>query len=696
MKSFNIFLLLLGLLVIITIGFALYKKWNQRETFVNFQNQPATGTAVYIPQYTANPNKTVLSLYDNLYVDPANGTLIEVFAPSCSSGCDTTGQNITEITIAGRDGSELSSIATILDGKGRVKPYSSQLSEITNMSQLYNQFIYTSSCPFTNIYQVVYISWYTDTYIHIIDLSASTLAGTNLKTVHMDSQGIVDSQTVYSVQTLVPYSNLSPTMSLPNNLSILNTVTDPAYSATITILGTDANNNTIGYDIANGNIVLKINGPTGTASPSETSSPNTGVSHIAYNRNGKSVSISSPTTAWETISTTNTTIINDIPNVSVIVSAYKNETVISILVPTVNKVYKLLYTYRFNKNGYVYNGQTDKDNTGVTPAPTTPGKNLGNDIAETEVKTGDSSVCGDDLSCKWYWYFNTIAQNKNGVSFLSEDYFLKTEAIPPVCPQCPQCPSGGACNSCGGNGGSGTQIAKPHSSLPPGAIKGNNGNTYIPQKDSSGNVRYVLYNSHDSSNGNITKVDNGEFVTTADPNTIGGGLAVSSLGLGNVGTSVSKDVTGLGSNIVNTAGDVVGGTVNAATGLVGNLADTASNMVGGTVNAATGLVGGTIGTAADLLKSAGSGLTNRWDTNNQFSVGQQQQQQQGQGGQGGQQQGGQGTSSLGYTPFGSTSSKTFGNTGKQAPVDNYSHYGALQSKGGNYMPVTADFSAFSK
>ena len=379
-----------------------------------------------------------------------------------------------------------------------------------------------------------------------------------------------------------------------------------------------------------------------------------------------------------------------------IVSAYKNETVISILVPTVNKVYKLLYTYRFNKNGYVYNGQTDKDNTGVTPAPTTPGKNLGNDIAETEVKTGDSSVCGDDLSCKWYWYFNTIAQNKNGVSFLSEDYFLKTEAIPPVCPQCPQCPSGGACNSCGGNGGSGTQIAKPHSSLPPGAIKGNNGNTYIPQKDSSGNVRYVLYNSHDSSNGNITKVDNGEFVTTADPNTIGGGLAVSSLGLGNVGTSVSKDVTGLGSNIVNTAGDVVGGTVNAATGLVGNLADTASNLVGGTVNAATGLVGGTIGTAADLLKSAGSGLTNRWDTNNQFSVGQQQQQQQGQGGQGGQQQGGQGTSSLGYTPFGSTSSKTFGNTGKQAPVDNYSHYGALQSKGGNYMPVTADFSAFSK
>ena len=30
------------------------------------------------------------------------------------------------------------------------------------------------------------------------------------------------------------------------------------------------------------------------------------------------------------------------------------------------------------------------------------------------------------------------------------------------------------------------------------------------------------------------------------------------------------------------------------------------------------------------------------------------------------------------------------------PIDNYSQYGALQSKGCNYMPVTADFSAFRK
>jgi len=34
---------------------------------------------------------------------------------------------------------------------------------------------------------------------------------------------------------------------------------------------------------------------------------------------------------------------------------------------------------------------------------------------------------------------------------------------------------------------------------------------------------------------------------------------------------------------------------------------------------------------------------------------------------------------------------------KKNPVDNYSYYGALPSKGSsNYMPITADFSAFGK
>jgi hypothetical protein len=30
------------------------------------------------------------------------------------------------------------------------------------------------------------------------------------------------------------------------------------------------------------------------------------------------------------------------------------------------------------------------------------------------------------------------------------------------------------------------------------------------------------------------------------------------------------------------------------------------------------------------------------------------------------------------------------------PIDNYSYYGALPNKGSNYIPITANFSAFAK
>jgi len=727
MKPFTIFLILLGLLVVITVGMAVYKKWIKQESFVNFQNQPQVGTKVYIPQYSTNQTSTVLSLYDNLYIDPQNGSLIEVFAPPCSSGCDTTGQNITDIIVASRDGKELTSIPTVLDGQGKVKPYPSPQSLVTSISQLYNQFIYTTSCQNTDIYQVVYVSWYSDTYIHIIDLSSSTVAGTNVQSIHLNSSGVVDTQTTYSTTTLAPFTTTQPTMALPNNLSVLNTITDSSYTGTLTQLGSDANGNMILYDISSGNIVIK-----------------TSAGDKIYNRNGSTGSANTP---LQSMSTTTTFAINDISGVSVLVSAYKNDTVVSILVPNNTvAIYKLLYSYRFNQSGYVSNAQSDVENTGVTPAPTsasTISTSLGNNSVSnangspTNSANGspaDSSVCGDDLSCKWYWYFNTIAQSKNGVDYLSDDYFLKTEAIPPVCPQCPQCPStGGACTTCGGNGGAGTITSSPATSspatsspttnppssatLPPGAIKDNSGNTFIPYTDASGNTRYVLYSAGNSAGtsaegppgGNLTMVDqNGQFVTTSDPNTIGGGLAVSTMSLDQLGTSAFNNAGSVANNVVNTAGNVVGGTVNAATGLVGGTVNAATGLVGGTVNAATGLVsgvantaanlvGGTIGTAADLAKDAGSGLGDRdWrGDENRWNKGWSEGDKQGTGTQQQQQQGGQAGSSLGYTPFASTSDRNFGNMGT-GPVDNYSYYGAVQSKGGNYMPVTADFSAFSK
>jgi hypothetical protein len=86
--------------------------------------------------------------------------------------------------------------------------------------------------------------------------------------------------------------------------------------------------------------------------------------------------------------------------------------------------------------------------------------------------------------------------------------------------------------------------------------------------------------------------------------------------------------------------------------VVGGTVGVARNVVGGVVGAARNVVGGVVGAARNV---AGR-IRNR-----------------------------QSDSGFGYVPG-------HGYT----PVDNYSAYGASQSKGSNFMPVTASFSAFGK
>lgn len=725
--NFTIFLLLLGLLVIITL--AMNWRRSPLESFVNFQNQPAAGTSVYIPQYSADSKHTVVSLYDNLYFDSKNGSLLEVFAPACASGCDTTGKEITYLSIASRDARGITAMPTFLDANGNVKPYDSPQSQNKVIDPLYNQYVYTTSCPNTSIYQLIYVSWSTDTYLHIIDLSASLTVGTNVKTIHMNANGFVDAQSTFSPTTLQPYSSPVSTFS-PTAAGSLSATSVSGYGASLLKLGNDTTNNAVYYDVANGHIVL-----------------NNGGTFKVYNRGGSTVqNLAQPSTPWNPLTITNTFTINDTPGLSILVTAHKNDTVINLLIPNGNK-YKLIYTYRFNKSGIILTAASDSDHAVAAPGATVPGATVpGATTASGAVDaSGNSNVCGDDLSCKWYWYFNTIAQkNGNGDTYFSDDYFLKTEAVPPVCPQCPQCSAGGGvCNNCGGSGGSGTATAAPttpSSGLPAGAIRDNSGNIFVPSTDSSGNIRYVPYSGAASSSkntsatglysipaganapagavaikddgmGNFTFVDReGNFLSTANPNTFGGVVSLTALNAGSIANNVVSTTAdlakGAGSGAVGFAKDAatgVGGFAkDTATGAVGLAKDTVGGAVGlakDTVGGAVGLAKDTVGGAVGLLKDVGSGITGLGrglDVRSNQQGGQSV--QGGQGGQGGvitvnNDVASTGTS-LGYTPFGS--GKTIGSVPGQTKIDNYSYYGALQSKGANYMPVTADFSAFRK
>jgi hypothetical protein len=298
------------------------------------------------------------------------------------------------------------------------------------------------------------------------------------------------------------------------------------------------------------------------------------------------------------------------------------------------------------------------------------------------------------MACKWYWYFKK--RDLSGNQYLTEDYLLKTQIVPPVCPSCPSCPSTGVCTNCGGNGGSGTTGST--------TSKDSSGNKYVLNKssivgtDAAGNI--ILDTPK-----NMTVADYyGNYATTADPDTIGGGLTISGLAFGAGFQGIARDVVDITTDTTSKLGKgleyVGGGVGNAASG-VGKFVDKAATGVGGFVDkAATGVggfvdktVSGVGGFVGNTLDSTGRLIT---DTSGRLVVN---------NNQGGSNIGygnaynskysgdnnRNNTGYLGNQPGGSVYQS--GNVGK---VDNYSYYGALQSKGSNYMPVTSDFSKFGR
>ena len=133
----------------------------------------------------------------------------------------------------------------------------------------------------------------------------------------------------------------------------------------------------------------------------------------------------------------------------------------------------------------------------------------------------------------------------------------------------------------------------------------------------------------------------------------------------------------LGGQTLDTTADILKSTGSGATDLLKSAGSGATDLLKSGASGATDLLKSTASGATDLLKSAGSGLKEiATDNINAANA-----------------RGGAGTGGLaGSGGVTGTGISTRGVNG----VDNYSYYGALVPKGGNYMPVTADFSAFAK
>jgi hypothetical protein len=261
------------------------------------------------------------------------------------------------------------------------------------------------------------------------------------------------------------------------------------------------------------------------------------------------------------------------------------------------------------------------------------GANPNADIKKKEHDKIDTSGDNKDLLDSFArWY---IYFNTNAVgSENSSDYLLKTQIVPPVCPACPGCKTEGVCTDCGGKGGSGTQTS-------------DNSSLAFDKKTVVGATGSLLTNTVDAA-GNIVN----KTVDTA----------------GNV---VNKTV--------DTAGNVVGKTLDTATGVVGKTFDAAGNVVGKTFDAA----GNVLGSAASSLgldrigyQQSYGGPVNTSTTANTngypSSV----------------------HKSAEYRP--GSNNTGVPNYPNSKPNDPYSYNGTLQSKGGNFMAVTADFSKFGR
>jgi hypothetical protein len=294
-----------------------------------------------------------------------------------------------------------------------------------------------------------------------------------------------------------------------------------------------------------------------------------------------------------------------------------------------------------------------------------------------------SGVSGSEGSyAYWLAYWNSISGQSNPT--YSEDYLLKTQVVPPVCPTCPgcngsACNGGGTCANCGGNGGSGTLgVGKE-------AGRGVSNNTAGGAVNTVGGV-----------------VNN----IATDATLLAGGAGLGAYSLADKSLNMVGQGVGGAANIV---GQGVGGAVDltkqGVTGTVGLAKDTVGGAVDLTKQAVTGTVGlakDTVGGAVGLLREAGAGVKDILTVdgpNAGYNGGLGQAGYNGyngvqagyngyNGGQAGVQ--GQAGQNGGYGMVNAPKYNTAG-------ADPYSYYGALTSRGdSNYIPVTANFSAFSK
>ena len=638
--------IVLLLLLIVLVLFTLFCKspFFQREGFITFLKNEDSMTEQIIPQYS---DKKVYKLYDNLFFDTKNGSLVEVDGTS-DEATDENSKIVENIIVTPRI--EQDTYIYKIENEDTEIELPNEILHSSLKSKLY----YTQSSH-TNKYAVIYVPWDKKTFIHVINVSSSPFAqeGSFLFNEDETPQGkLLQGETLENM-------DCEEEMDPENNKDVL----EPSYNHERTVHQLCKH---VKYDLKNGNLLVLNKEMTNidiynredrnkeTIQRFESNSTETEGSKKEYGNN----------TEYKDVSYSVCTI-NDLGGKNTVLYISKGyETLVIILCKENENEIKIKNIKRFNPNG-LYNGakmgsyegkelkETLEDNKDKLFASV--GGKLGTEVGSMldELVDGLEEIEDKetgDLSYKDFFKYymqkeklkknvkdeeisadDVLDSNKNNEEnqeaesdkFNLNDYILKTQIVPPVCPTCPACSScPGTCSNCGGSGGSGTLTVDGSSNVVGDAVS------------------------------KVQKID----------------------GSGNVLTNVVGATGDIASSAINTTGNIANTTVDATGELLTGTVNTAENVLTGAIDSVGNVASSIVGAGANVINSAGQPSQQA----PQQSLQQTPQQ------------------SLQQAPQQNAMNS---NTQMISPseVDFYSYNGQLPYKGSvNFMPRTADFSSFGK